>query len=107
MRALKLVVVLGLLLFAVTNTAIAAQENPITEYTEHSIPITIFNDEITLGETTISQLELPQEEMEIETEEHDADQGIGGIIPGYPQASIILGLSIILILFRKSVKSST
>ena len=78
------------------------QENPITEYTEHSIPITIMDGEITIGETSITQLEIPQEdEPVIDTEEQDTDQGSGGGIPSFPLVSIILGITLSLFLYRK------
>ena len=78
------------------------QENPITEYTEHSIPITIVDDEITIGETSIVQLEIPQEEEAIiDSDEPDSDQSSGGGIPSFPMISIILGITLIQFLIRK------
>lgn len=71
------------------NEAIAVQiiENPIHEHTEHSFPIMVFEGQIEIGETVITELEMDPE-PEPEPESQPQPRGI----PGFPLVSLALGI---------------
>ena len=68
------------------DEAIAVQtiENPIHEYTEHSILIMVSEGQIEIGETIITELET-------ETEPEPEPESPGGI-PGFGYESILMGV---------------
>jgi hypothetical protein len=78
-------------------------ENPITEYTEHSIPISFSENEITVGETSITELEVPLEEPDVETDEQESDEISNGGIPSFSILSVIIGVSLVLLLLNKRI----